>query len=67
MERTSDKQGYRNMPKISVAIREQRLRFAGHFWRSQGELASDLLLWQQSHGQRFRDRPQLTYIDQLLK
>ena len=68
MERTFDKQGtIRNIPKISVAIREQRLRFAGHCWRSEGELASDLLLWQPSHGKRFRGRPPLTYIDQLVK
>ena len=76
MERTSNKQDirlhiqdslYRNIPKISVAIREQRLRFAGHCWRSEGELENDILLWQPSHGKFFRGRPPLTYIDQLVK
>ena len=64
-EHLTNKELYRNIPKISVAIREQR--FAGHCWRSEGELASDLLLWQPSHGKRFRGRPPLTYIDQLVK
>ena len=66
-EHLTNKELYRNIPKISVAICEQRLRFAGHCWRSDGELARDLLLWQPSHGKRFRGRPPLTYIDQLVK
>ena len=66
-EHLTNKELYGNIPKISVAIREQRLRFAGHCWRSEGELASDLLLWQPYHGKRFRGRPPLTYIDQLVK
>ena len=66
-EHLTNKELYGNIPKISVAIREQRLRFSGHCWRSEGELASDLLLWQPYHGKRFRGRPPLTYIDQLVK
>ena len=53
-EHLKNKELYGNIPKISIAIREQRLRFAGHCWRSEGELASDLLLWQPYHGKRFR-------------
>ena len=49
-EHLTNKELYGNIPKISVAIREQRLRFAGHCWRSECELASELLLWQPSHG-----------------
>ena len=66
-EHLINKELYRNIPKISVAICEQQLRFAGHCWKSEGELASDLLLWQPSHVKRFRGRPSLTYIDQLVK
>ena len=66
-EHLTNKELYRNIPKILVAIREQRLQFTGHCWRSEGELASDLLLWQPSHGKRFRGTPPLTYIDQLVK
>ncbi|XP_015755460.1 PREDICTED: fibroblast growth factor receptor 3-like [Acropora digitifera] len=30
-------------------IRRQRLRLAGHCWRSKNELSSEVLLWEQSH------------------
>ena len=43
----------------------QRLRFAGHCWRSKDEVASDRILWQPQHGNRSRGRPAKTYIDQL--
>ena len=43
----------------------QRLRFAGHNWRSKDEVARDLILWQPQHGNRSRGRPAKTYIDQL--
>ena len=66
-EHLTNKELYGNIPKISVAIREQRLRFAGHCCRSQDELASDLLLWQPSHGKQSRGRPPLTYIERKRK
>ena len=50
---------------ISVAIRDKRLRFAGHCYRNKNELASDLVLWQPVHGNRTQGRPPKTYIDQL--
>ena len=43
----------------------QRLRFAGHCWRSKDEVASDLILWQPQHGKRSSGRPAKTYTDQL--
>ena len=42
----TNEQLYGGIPKISKSIRMQRLRFAGHCWRSQDKLASDLILWQ---------------------
>ena len=43
----------------------QRLRFAGHCWRSKDEVASDLILWQPQHGNRSRGHSSNTYIYQL--
>ena len=43
----------------------QRLRFAGHCWRSKYQVASDLILWQPQHGNCSRGCPAKTYIDQL--
>ena len=61
----TNKELYKNIPKISDTIRKQRLRFAGHCWRSKDELASDLLLWNPKHGKRSRGRPRKSYINQL--
>ena len=40
----TNKQLYGGIPKISKSLRMQRLRFAGHSWRSKYELASDLII-----------------------
>ena len=53
---------------MAVSIREQRLRFIRHCWRSKSELVvniSDLPLWKPLHGQRPRGRPANTVINQL--
>ena len=61
----TNEQLYGDITKISKSISMQRLRFAGHCWRSKDEVASDLILWQPQHGNRSRGRPAKTYIDQL--
>ena len=61
----TNKELYKNIQKISHTIRKQRLYFAGHYWRSNNELASDLLLWNPKHDKRSRSRPRKSYIDQL--
>jgi hypothetical protein len=61
----SKKELYGNIPPISTTIRERRLRFAGHCWRSKDELASNLLLWQPTHGKKTPGRPYKSFIDQL--
>ena len=33
-----------NIPRVTATIRQQRLRFAGHCWRSKNELSSEVLL-----------------------
>ena len=56
---------YGDLPPISQTLRDRRLRFAGHCFRSKEELASDLVLWQPNHGFKSRGRPARTYPDQL--
>ena len=34
---------YNGIPNISTTIKDHRMRFAGHCWRSNNELDSDLL------------------------
>ena len=36
---------YGHLPPITKIIQVRRTRHAGHFWRSRGELISDVLLW----------------------
>ena len=58
---------YNNIPRITSLIREQRMRFAGHCWRSNNELVSDVLLWTPKHDQRSRGRPAKTFVDQMIE
>ena len=58
---------YRDLPKITTKIRERRLKFAGHCYRREEELASKLLLWEPTHGERRRGRPALSYLTTLKK
>ena len=60
----TNKELYGDLPKITDKIRERRLRFAGHCYRST-EPISRILLWNPKHGGRKAGRPHLTYIDLL--
>ena len=64
-EHPTNKELYGKIPPISKSIRQQRLRFAGHCWRSK-ELVGDVLLWRPSHGKQRPGRPKKTFIDQLM-
>ena len=57
---------YGPLPPVSHTIRDRRITFAGHCWRSKGEIVSDLILWQPKHGKANRGRPRKTFINQLL-
>ena len=57
---------YGNIPRVTLTIRQQRLRFAEHCWRSKNEMSLEVLLWEPSHGKRSRGRPRKTYVDQLI-
>ena len=43
---------YAGLSRISTTIRERHLRFSCHCWRSNNEVVSDLVLWEQKHGKR---------------
>ena len=61
----TNQQLYGDISKITVKIRERRLRFAGHCWRNTDEAVSRLLLWNPKHGKKAPGRPSQTYLDQL--
>ena len=63
-DQPNNKDIYGSIPDTS--IRQQRLRFSGHCWRSKLELALDVIIWQPTHGKRKRGRPRWTYVDQLV-
>ena len=44
-------QQYGHLPSISKTIQIRQARHGGHYWRSMGELISDVPLWTPSHGQ----------------
>ena len=51
---------YGHQPHITKTIKH-----AGHCWRSEDELISDVLLWTPTHGQAKAGKPTRTYIQQL--
>ena len=58
---------YGKLKPITSTLRERRLRFIGHSWRSKDEVVHKLLLWDPKHGKRTSGRPKFTYIDQLVQ
>ena len=50
---------------ITKTIQVRRTRHAGHCWRSNDKLISDVLLWTPAYGQAKAGRPTGTYIQQL--
>ena len=62
---TSNRDLYGDLPKLSNIIRERRLRFAGHIYRHEQQIANTVLFWSPSHGKRKRGHPFLTYVDVL--
>ena len=58
---------YGNLPKISVKIRQRRMRLAGHCIRHEDEIANKLVLWQPNDGRVRRGRQKINYIDVLLQ
>ena len=56
---------YGHLPPITKIIQARRTRHAGHWWRRQDLLISDVLLWIPAYGQTKAGRPARTYIQQL--
>ena len=56
---------YGHLPPITKTIQARRTKYAGHCWRSKGELVSDVLLWTPNYGQSKAGWPARTYIQQL--
>ena len=55
-----------SLPKVSVKIKERRMRLAGRCVRHEEEEASKLVLWQPLGGRTNRGKRKRTYIDTLL-
>ena len=60
-----NKELYGCLPKLTMKIRERRMRLAGHCIRHNDEEASKLVLWEPQFGSRRRGRPRVTYVDNL--
>ena len=58
---------YGNLPKVCDKIAVRRLKLAGHCSRHPEEVASNLILWQPTHGSVNRGRRCTTFIDVLKK
>jgi len=56
---------YGYLPRLSDTIRQRRMRLAGHCVRHPELTASEMILWEPTHGKKSRGRPQATYIDTL--
>ena len=61
----TNKELYRDLPKLSQKIRERRVHFAGHCFRNKNEPVSRLIHWIPKHGRRKPGTPSLTYVDVL--
>ena len=49
-QHTTKQQLYGHLRPITRTFKIRQTRIAGHFWKSKGELISDILLWTSSHG-----------------
>ena len=56
---------YGFLPRLTDTIRQRRMRLAGHCMRHPELTASQLILWEPSHGRRYRGGRHATYIDTL--
>ena len=56
---------YSHLPLIMKTIQVRRTRHAGHCWRREGKLISNILLWTPSHGRAKAGQLARTYIQQL--
>ena len=62
---TRNSELYGKLPRLSDTVRQRRMRLAGHCVRHPELTASQLILWEPTHGRKSRGRPQATFIDTL--
>ena len=56
---------YGHLPPTTKTVQVRQTRHAGHCWRSEDELISDVLRWTPAYSQAKAGRPVRTYIQQL--
>ena len=56
---------YAGLPRISTTVRERRLRFNGHSWRSKYEVVRNFVLWEPTHDKRSVGGQAHTFVDML--
>ena len=64
---TTNEELYGRLPKVSQKIAKRRLELAGHCVRHPEEIASQLVLWEPTHGQPSSGGQRLDFIDALYK
>ena len=62
---TPNRELYGSLPNTSRTLRERRLKFSGHYYRSKEEIIRKVILSEPSYGRRGRGRPAKTYLDRL--
>ena len=62
-----NKELYNKIPRMQSSIREQRIRFVGHYWRRKNDLVSDVLLRTTKYGYRSRGRLVKTFTDTIIE
>ena len=63
-DRITNEDLYGELSKITAVLKARRLRSIGDIWRRNEELVC-LLIWEPKQGTRKRQRPAITYVDQL--
>ena len=64
---TTNKELYGHLPKVSIKIAERRLGLAGHCVRHPEEIASNLVLWNPTHGRANTGGQTIDFVDQLYR
>ena len=57
-QRVTNKKLYNDLPQITETIGYRRLKFSGHIWRHDGEIAHNLLFWMSTNRKSKRGRSQ---------
>ena len=59
-DRVSNAELYGDLPRVSLTVRQKRMRLAGHVIRHPELSLSKVILWKPVHGHRGRGRPRAT-------